>query len=71
MRRACWPIADMVIVGPAGVKYIQESGPRGAQGAAGSIYKFVGIYEHKGFPEEVKQGVNEELRAILHDYGKN
>ena len=55
VRKAGVPKSDTIILDPAGLKYIQEAGPRGAHGAAGAIYSFVGIYEDKEFLAEVKQ----------------
>ena len=56
VRKVSVPKSDAVIVDLAGLRYIQEVGPRGAQGVAGAIYSYVGICENKEFPAEVKQG---------------
>eukprot|EP00974_Lingulodinium_polyedra_P109881 10629294-Lingulodinium_polyedra.AAC.1 len=45
------PTDDCVIVDPAGLNYIRE-GPAGAGGAAGAIYRWLGIQRENAFPPE-------------------
>lgn len=62
------PVGDTAFVDPAGLVYIQDAGPRGAGGAAGAIYQFLGIRADASFPEPVRAEVTEEGRAKLHSY---
>lgn len=64
------PNENTVIVDPAGLPYIQPpGGPKGAGGAAGSIYKWLGIANDDRFPSEVIRGVQQTGDAKYHAYG--
>merc|ERR1719401_1612812 len=65
------PDATVAIVDPAGLTFIQSDGPRGAGGAAGAIYKWLGLAEQPHFPAEVKGGVQRTMDAKLHEYAGN
>eukprot|EP00969_Alexandrium_andersonii_P129784 5736773-Alexandrium_andersonii.AAC.1 len=51
------PGPSMAFVDPAGLNHIQALGPRGAGGAAGYIYRWLGISDDSAFPEDVRQAV--------------
>mmetsp|Transcript_66287 Transcript_66287/g.156037 ORF Transcript_66287/g.156037 Transcript_66287/m.156037 type:complete len:1066 (+) Transcript_66287:69-3266(+) len=69
---AAEPSERDVVVDPAGLPYIQ-SGPSGAGGASGQLYKWLGISSDSSFPEPVKTAIKETSRAKFHSYevGKN
>lgn len=62
------PVPGFPIVDPAGLHHIRNS-PRGAGGAAGQIYKWLGIDEDDTFPSAVRDAIQEPLKAKLHYYG--
>ena len=62
------PAPGLPILDPAGLKYIQN-GPRGAGGAAGEIYRWLGIAEDDAFPAPVREAIQAPLQAKLHFYG--
>jgi len=62
------PDSTVAIVDPAGLQFIQN-GPRGADGAAGAIYKWLGIYQWSSFPDEVRNAIQQPLKAKLYKYG--
>mmetsp|Transcript_24588 Transcript_24588/g.41693 ORF Transcript_24588/g.41693 Transcript_24588/m.41693 type:complete len:496 (+) Transcript_24588:3-1490(+) len=58
-----------VFVDPAGLHHIQPpGGPSGAGGAAGAIYKAIGIHENKRFPDDVIEAVTRTGNAKFHRY---
>lgn len=64
------PDADMVVVDPAGLKFIQTHGPALARGASGSIYEWVGIKKEKAFPEPVRESIKAPCQAKFYQYEK-
>ena len=62
------PAPGLPIVDPAGLHYIQN-GPKGAGGAAGQIYSFLGIENDNAFPEPVRAAIQSPLQAKLQYYG--
>lgn len=62
------PSSTEVFVDPAGLHHIQRS-PSGAGGAAGAIYRFLGISSDPAFPEAVKAAITEPGMAKFHIYG--
>ena len=63
------PDAQTVIVDPAGLHHIQPpGGPAGAGGAAGAIYKHLGIGRDKAFPAPVVEKVRSTGDAAFHTY---
>merc|ERR1719464_451014 len=67
---AAEPDASTAFVDPAGLYYIRN-GPMGAGGAAGAIYKWLGIGSDPSFPDEVRAAITQPLRAKFHAYGKD
>ena len=63
------PTPREAFVDPAGLHYIQEAGPARAGGAAGAIYKHIGIGDDAAFPQPVINGVKAPGDAQLHCYG--
>jgi hypothetical protein len=60
-----------VFVDPAGLHHIQPpGGPSGAGGAAGAIYRAIGIDKDESFPAEVVAGVTKTGDAKYHMYTK-
>jgi len=55
-------------VDPAGLHHVQGSGPGGAGGAAGVIYRFLGIAGDAAFPAPVVAALYETGRAKYHSY---
>lgn len=68
-RKGPQPDANIAIVDPAGMSYIQETGPSGAGAASGAIYKWLGIRSWDAFPEDVRASVRRDCDAKLHRYG--
>jgi len=62
------PDAETAFVDPAGLHHIR-GGPGGAGGAAGVIYRWLGIAGERSFPEPVKAAVTAPLLAKFHAYG--
>ena len=67
---AAAPAPGLPIVDPAGLNFIRK-GPRGAGGAAGQIYSWLGINKDDAFPAPVRDAIREPLQAKLHFYGRN
>mmetsp|Transcript_20026 Transcript_20026/g.38813 ORF Transcript_20026/g.38813 Transcript_20026/m.38813 type:complete len:239 (-) Transcript_20026:122-838(-) len=61
------PNEGVVIVDPAGLHHIHGT-PYGAGGAAGSIYKWLGIYKSPKFPLEVQSAIAKPTDAKFHRY---
>mmetsp|Transcript_109541 Transcript_109541/g.172718 ORF Transcript_109541/g.172718 Transcript_109541/m.172718 type:complete len:1170 (-) Transcript_109541:174-3683(-) len=74
------PTADMAIFDPAGLPYIR-SGPGGAGGASGVIYRWLGLDKQPQFPDVVKEAVKAPTDAkffahpgkciVIHTVGPN
>jgi hypothetical protein len=59
-------------VDPAGLHHIQPpGGPANAHGAAGAIYKSIGIDKAASFPEDVVKAITRPGDAKYHKYTKN
>ena len=67
-RNAAEPGHDTAILDPAGLYFIQESGPADAGGAAGVIYEWLGISELEAFPDPVRVAIKGPMDAKLHVY---
>ena len=65
---AAGPAPGLPIVDPAGLNYIRN-GPTGAGGAAGQIYRWLGIDGNDAFPAPVRRAISTPLKAKLHFYG--
>ena len=65
---AAGPAPGHPIVDPAGLHYIRN-GPGGAGGAAGQIYRWLGIGEDAEFPAAVRSAIQAPLQAKMHFYG--
>jgi len=58
-----------VFVDPAGLHHIQPpGGPSNAHGAAGAIYKAIGIHQDECFPDDVVEAVTHTGNAKFHRY---
>ena len=57
------------ITDPAGLPYIQQHGPKGAKGASGAIYNFIGLSAKSNFPTSVRKAVKAEGDAAYQRYG--
>jgi len=62
------PPPGLPVVDPAGLHHIRN-GPKGASGAAGQIYRWLGIAGDDAFPEPVRTAIQRPLQAKLHFYG--
>ena len=62
------PPRGIAFVDPAGLPFIQQLGPSGAGGAAGAIYRFLGIDSQPCFPAEVMASVTQVGAAKGHEY---
>ena len=62
------PVPGLPIVDAAGMKFIQN-GPKGAGGAAGAVYRFLGIADDEAFPAKVTDAIKAPLQAKLQYYG--
>jgi len=62
------PVPGFPIVDPAGLPFIRN-GPRGAGGASGEIYRWLGIADEESFPTPVRKAITAPLQAALHYYG--
>jgi len=64
------PDASVAFVDPAGMHHIQNTkdGPRGASGASGAIYHWLGIGSWSRFPDPVRETITAPLLAKLHVY---
>ena len=62
------PAPGLPILDPAGLGFV-KSGPKGAGGASGQIYRFLGIDKDEEFPAPVRAAIQAPLQAKLHYYG--
>eukprot|EP00760_Papus_ankaliazontas_P006332 PhM_4_TR13002/c0_g1_i1/m.40422 len=62
------PDSETCIFDPAGLHHIKGT-PRGAGGAAASIYKWLGISNADQFPAPVRDSIFESCDAKYHKYG--
>jgi O-acetyl-ADP-ribose deacetylase (regulator of RNase III) len=60
-------LASICITDPAGLPYIR-SGPRGAGGASGAIYSWLGINTQGSFPSAVTEAIRAPGDAKFHAY---
>ena len=67
-QQAGRPNTDIVIVDPAGLRYIKTAGPRGAGGLSKEIYKFIKINNHSQFPPEVRANIHAEGDVAFRSY---
>jgi len=66
------PDGNVAVVDPAGLHHIQPpGGPRGAGGAAGACYKWLGIHRDRAFPAEVVAAVQNTGDAKYHFYSED
>lgn len=63
------PDETTALVDPAGLRYISELGPAKAGGAAGIIYKWLGIRDDPEFPDPVREAITAPMMAKFHAYG--
>jgi O-acetyl-ADP-ribose deacetylase (regulator of RNase III) len=80
INKAPKPTEDMAIVDPAGLPFI-KSGPGGAGGASGGIYRWLGLDREPHFPEPVREKVTAATHAkfylhpgkcvVIHTVGPN
>lgn len=68
-KNAPEPDANTAIVDPAGLAFLQ-TGPAGAGGASGAIYRWLGIDSEPQFPADVSAAIKEDLRAKCHAYSQ-
>jgi hypothetical protein len=66
---ASGPAPGLPILDPAGLHHIRGSGPKGAGGASGQIYRWLGIDTDDAFPAPVRDTIQTPLQAKLHFYG--
>lgn len=64
------PGSEVAVVDPAGLQYIQHFGPKGAGGASGAIYKWLGIQDSDAFPHDIRDSIHTEGDAKFHQYGQ-
>jgi len=63
------PDGSVAVVDPAGLQFIQPpGGPKGAGGAAGACYRWLGIHQDVAFPAEVVAAVRNTGDAKYHVY---
>ena len=65
--RGTTPGPGTAIIDPAGLNYIRQ-GPAGAGGAAGEIYRWLGIANDTSFPDPVREAIEAPLTAKFHAY---
>ena len=64
-------MASVCICDPSGLHHIQPpGGPKGAGGAAGAIYKWLGIHHDEMFSDDVIDAVKKPGDAKYHFYAK-
>lgn len=64
------PDANTAFVDPAGLHHVRHGNPGNADGAAGVIYKWLGITDLPAFPDDVVAAMNAPLTAKFHAYGE-
>lgn len=69
-KQAVEPDEHTAFVDPAGLHHIQGGGPSGAGGAAGALYKWLGINNDASFPAPVVAAITQPLLAKFHAYGR-
>ena len=62
-------LPGVVVLDPAGLDYIQQ-GPSAAGGAAGALYKWLGIAHDERFPQDVVDAVKCTSQAKYHAYSR-
>ena len=67
VMRGTTPGPGTAIIDPAGLNYIRQ-GPAGAGGAAGEIYRWLGIANDTSFPDPVREAIEAPLTAKFHAY---
>lgn len=67
-KLAAAPAPGLPILDPAGLHHIRH-GPKGARGASGQIYRWLGIADDQAFPSPVRDAIQAPLQAKLHYYG--
>ena len=66
---AAAPAPGHPIVDPAGLEFVRARGPRGAGGASGAVYAWLGIAGDAAFPAAVRAAIAAPAAAKLHYYG--
>eukprot|EP00972_Heterocapsa_arctica_P044102 6509706-Heterocapsa_arctica.AAC.1 len=59
------PTIETVVLDPAGLRYIEQDGPKNAGGASQEIYRWLGIADDKAFPDYVKKNITKPPQAAL------
>ena len=67
---AAAPAPGHPIVDPAGLEFVRARGPRGAGGASGAVYAWLGIAGDAAFPAAVRAAIAAPAAAKLHYYGQ-
>lgn len=68
-KQAAEPDEHTAFVDPAGLHHVQGGGPSGAGGAAGALYRWLGIDKDASFPAPVVAAITQPLLAKFHAYG--
>ena len=58
------PVPGFPIVDPSGLPFIRN-GPRGAGGASGEIYRWLGIADEESFPTPVREAIAVDCEVVL------
>lgn len=70
VRQAPEPWGLTAIVDPAGLRFVHDLGPAGAGGASQAIYSWLRINLDARFPSDVRDGIQNECDAKMHQYGE-
>jgi len=70
VRQAPEPWGLTAIVDPAGLRFVHDLGPAGAGGASHAIYSWLRINLDARFPSDVRDGIQKECDAKMHQYGE-
>ena len=62
------PGNEVTLTDPAGLESIQDKGPQAADGAAGSLYRHLGMKRWTHFPTEVRDAITQPCQAKCHNY---